>query len=69
MLAVPPAHVCAPVPTACVTIPHNVVIVDATSIQHVSEYVEVPLSTLIVLSLTCVPTVSEFVVTVRLRIT
>ena len=50
MLAVPPAQVCAPVPTACVTIAHNVVMVDAVSIQHASEYVVLPESLLIVLS-------------------
>ena len=51
------------------TIAHNVVMVDAVSIQHASEYDVLPESLLIVLSVDCVPTVYEFVVTVRLRIT
>ena len=50
LLDVELTNVWAPVPTACVTIPHNVVIVDATSIQHASEYVVLPESLLIVLS-------------------
>ena len=62
-LPAPPAVV----PTAVVTIPHYVVIVDAISVQSLVSYTLFPLSLVIVRSLICLPLVPAFVVTVMLR--